>query len=497
MISNVRQFVIDYIKEYNMINTGESILIGVSGGADSVCLLSVFSDIKEELGISVSAVHVNHMLRGEEAERDKAFVKKLCAGMRIPCTVVNADVNEIARRYGLTVEEAGRNARYAAFAAAAKKINGGTNPKNIKVAVAHNKSDNAETVILNLVRGSGLSGLKGILPVSSRGNMTVIRPLLGLGRDDIEGYLNRFGIPHVEDSTNAQSKYARNKIRNEVLPLLEEVNSKVSDHINDTAMELAGVHSFIDRQIDDAMQYVVDVRDDSLAVSISRLCSLEPVIMDGIIYKSIGQAAGTFKDISRTHVKDVESLKDKQTGRRIELPYGIDARRSYSNIIIGKRNRHEHNIRRDYESGQIYENVNPSIEIPLREIENGGKVITLADGWNLVFEALDVDDKNRAELSRKNLYTKAFDYDTIKGNLILGRQESGDQIKFAGGTKTLKKYFADEKIPLNARATLPVLKDEESVLWVIGYRIGEPYKITSLTKKAVRVSITEGNNEQT
>ena len=496
MISNVRQFVVDYIKEYNMINTGERILVGVSGGADSVCLLSILSDVKEQLGISVYAVHVDHMLRGEEAERDKAFVKKLCAQMEIPCTIVNADVNEIAQKHGLTVEEAGRNARYAAFAAAAKNINEEKIPKSIKVAVAHNKNDNAETVILNLTRGSGLSGLKGILPVSSRGNMTVIRPLLGLGREDIESYLDQRGIPHVEDSTNAQSKYARNRIRNEVMPVLCEVNSRAQDHINDTASELAGVHSFIEKLVDDAMQYVVDVRDDSLALSVSRLGSLEQVIMDGVVYKSIGQAAGTFKDISRTHVRDVESLMDKQTGRRIELPYSVDARRSYSNIILGKRAENERNIRRDFENGRIYENVNPSIEIPLREIENGGKVITLADGWNLVFDVVDVDDENRARLSVKNLYTKAFDYDTIKGNLILGRQESGDQIKFAGGTKSLKKYYADEKIPLNARAALPVLKDAAGVLWVIGYRIGEPYKITAQTKKAIRISITEVDNEQ-
>lgn len=497
MAGGTEQVVINYIKENNMLNAGECVYVGVSGGADSVCLLSILDIIKFEFGISLHAIHVNHMLRGEEAERDKNFVRDLCMRMDIPCTVVNADVKEIARVHGLSTEEAGRRARYIAFEAAAKKENGGRLPAALKVAVAHNRNDNAETVLLNLVRGTGLSGLKGILPVTAQGGMTVIRPLLALSRGEIEAYLSENGIPHVEDSTNLQAAYSRNRIRNEVLPVLKEVNSRAADHINETALEMAGIYSFIDRQVADAMQYAVDVRDDSLALSVSRLASLEPVIMDGVVYKSIGAAAGTYKDITRRHVKDVEALTGKQTGRHIELPYGIAARRSYSNIIINKSGASPRRIRRDFEDGRIYETAGPAIEIPLAHAARQEQVVTLADGWRLIFSVVDVTDENRDELTRKNLYTKSFDYDTIKGTLILGRHESGDRIKFAGGTKSLKKYFADEKIPLNARAALPILKDDEGVIWVIGYRIGEPYKITGKTKKALKVTIAEGKDEQT
>lgn len=497
MTKKFEQMVIDHIRAYDMINPGDRIIVGVSGGRDSVCLLFLLNKLSKEWGFSLFAVHVNHMLRGEESERDKTFVKDLCKALNVPCMAVNTDVQAMAKAQRMSVEEAGRTARYKAFNSAARKLSRQSGTSYSKVALAHHRDDNVETILLNLARGTGINGLKGMMPVSEQGDLTVIRPLLAVGRSDLEKYVKDNKLVFVDDSSNFSEDYARNKIRLNVIPELQKVNSRASEHISEIAGTLSQVRDYMDGQISRAMNRIVDRRDDSIAIDIRLLSDEDDAIRTGIIHRSIGELAGTMKDITRIHVRDVISLADKQTGRRIELPYGLVASKSYDNIII-RREKAELNrsTRKDYDEQPVHMTMGSHINISLKEIEEeGGKTFIMADGGTLSFRIIEVNDENRADLTEKNLYNKVFDCDTIKGSLILGRPMPDDEIKFAGGTKSLKKYFTDEKIPWEIRNQLLVLKDLNSTLWVLGYRIGEPYKVTERTTRGLEVMITGGNDE--
>ena len=228
--------VLDYIRKNGMVQRGDRIIAGVSGGPDSVCLLFLLDKYKETLGISLEVVHMEHGIRGKESLEDAAFVENFCRKLAIPCHTYHRDIPKLAREWKCSGEEAGRRARYEAFEEVRGK-NGGT-----KIAVAHNRNDQAETVLFHLVRGSGLSGLSGIRPV--RGN--IIRPLLCLTREEIEDLLRKENLPFRTDATNLETDYARNRIRLNILPLLrEELNPRTCEHLAETAERLALAEDYL------------------------------------------------------------------------------------------------------------------------------------------------------------------------------------------------------------------------------------------------------------
>ncbi|MGI6072476.1 MAG: tRNA lysidine(34) synthetase TilS [Lachnospiraceae bacterium] len=488
MIKDFEQTIAEQLKNHNMVRSGENVIVGVSGGRDSVCLLHVLHKLESRLGFKVFAVHVNHMLRGSESERDKEFVRSLCEELNVPCMAVNTNVNELAAATRLSVEEAGRLARKRAFEAAARRFAGGEAFAEAKIVLAHHMDDNVETVLLNMIRGTGISGLKGMLPVSKIDKLTFIRPLLKVERREIERYIKKEGLRFVEDSTNSRDEYTRNKIRLNVIPEMQRANSRATEHIADTAGEIALIHNYLERQIEAAMIQVADSREDREVINVRFLSDYDIVLRTGVIHRCISKVAGTSKDITRTHVMDVLSLAEKQTGRRIELPYGLVARRSYENIVI----RIEAPQSEPENASAI--RMGSHINISLTELENGDKSLIMADGSRMTFRVMDIAVCDREALTKNILHTKWFDYDTIKGSLILGRPQADDEITFAGGTKTLRKFFVDEKIPFEVRDRLLILRDINSTLWVVGYRIGEQYKITDRTDRVLEVSITGGNN---
>lgn len=476
-----------------MVRKNETIVVGTSGGADSVCLLFLMKQLSAELGFDIVCVHVNHMIRGQEAERDEFFVKRLCREIGVQCITVSADVVRLAQTKKIGLEEAGRMARYRAFEMTLEKLGFGGTGGSGKAAIAHHRDDNIETVLLNIIRGTDIKGLTGIQPVSRRGRLTIIRPLLGAGRDEIRAYLEERSIPWIEDSTNEIDDYARNRVRNIIIPQMNEINARAGEHINDMSRMILKFSDFYDKKIDGVIENVVDFRDEAPAVNVDKLKCLDKALQSGVVYSTICYVAGTRRDIGRVHVEDVLSLCGKQTGRRIELPYGVEAVRSYSNIIIRKENSGKSYERHDIESAPLM-GLDASFSISLKSVEAGKKTFTLKDGSRLSFEIREVDDYNRSALISKNEYTKAFDCDKIKGTLILGRAQRDDRIMFQGGSKTLKKFFTDEKIPQERREDIPVLKDMEGVLWVVGYRIGQQYKITNETRRVLVVSISGGRN---
>lgn len=291
-----------FADSYDMFGGVTDIVTGVSGGADSVTLLLLLDSFRRKAGFRIHAVHINHMIRGASADRDEEFVRRLTSGMEgVTFTAVKVDVPRISRECGMTEEEAGRAERYKAFNSLADQLEaeGGS---NVRIAVAHNKNDLAETVLMNEIRGSSLRGLGGIRPVRGR----IIRPLLDAERTEIEDYLKQRGEEYVTDETNLENDYLRNRIRNIVMPELIKANGGTVRHLATLASDIWDMYP-----------------DEDAAYS------------DGdMVLNAIAEAAGRRKDITRKHVEAVMELAEKESGSKVSLPYGLTARNSYGRIII-------------------------------------------------------------------------------------------------------------------------------------------------------------------
>ena len=495
----------NYVKEHALFCENDHVIAGVSGGADSMCLLVMLDKLSKEMDFSLTVVHVNHLLRGLEADRDESFVKEFCKNREITCVAVNAAVKSYAAEHDLSIEEAGRIARYQAFYQVARKIAGCDEiPSHIKAAVAHHKDDNAETILLNLIRGTGLKGLMGMTCIAERFGITVVRPLLCLGRQEIEDYLKEEKVTFLTDSTNQEDEYSRNKVRLHIIPELQKVNSKASEHINEAAGAIVRAQEFIEREAKKAETVMVDDREDGKYIDLNRYSSLDIAVKEQIIRDLVEELAGSLKDIGRVHIESILGLEYKQTGRRVQLPYGIVASRSYSNLILRQSTADDRLAQdmTDYARGrkgtageELYGEAEEGFEEPeIFEIDPTHLPpepvrFLLWNGLEVEFALVHVNPVTRQQLITKNKYTKAFDCAKIKGNLALRKPDLQEEIQFFGGRKTIKKYLVDEKVPREDRDKILVLSDEENVMWILEYRMSETYKITEMTTLALQVSI--------
>ena len=330
----VKQRVREYMRSWEMTEPGDGLLAGVSGGADSVCLLFLLDELKEELGIRLAAFHLNHGLRGAEADRDEAYVKEICGRLGIPLAVAHENVAEYAAARGISGEEAGRILRYEHMKETAEQFS------CQKTATAHHRDDSAETVLFNMFRGSGLKGLSGIRPV--RGE--VIRPLLCLSRAEIAGYLEERGIPWCEDSTNGENVYTRNRIRNQLLPWVKEnINARAPEHILAAAELAAQADAYFAELAEKLLADAGDLErlpedagdvSEALAVSIpTEIFDRQPPVVQGYLVRAmVSRAAGSPRDISAKHVEAVRALTGPGGGTEAVLPYGLRAVRGYDRL---------------------------------------------------------------------------------------------------------------------------------------------------------------------
>lgn len=448
MLKKVR----NYIMEYLMLQPGERVIAALSGGADSVCLLSVLkelSDMTDGLKLELKAIHVHHGLRGAEADRDGAYAGELCRRLGIPFAMVCRDVAGYAGEHGLSTEEAGRILRYEALQAEADAWGAK------KIALAHHKDDNAETILHHLLRGSGLRGLGGMRPV--QGNR--IRPLLCAGREEIEEYLAERGLGWCEDSTNASCDYTRNRIRNQVMPLLKEcVNERAVENILRAGEVFSEADAYLDGVARRVWVQAGRMEYGAPHIPLTMLLDQEPIIRT-YLYRHMLKLLGCgTKDLTSRHYRLMDSLLGCGAGGRCDLPGGLSAARGYEDFCIEKK------AAVGKAEGDVYK--------------------------KLHFETFS--RQNKGEFP-KNQYTKWFDYDRIKSTLSVRNRQPGDYITLAGGgTKTLHRYMIDEKIPRELRDRITVLAEGNHVLWIVGYRIGEYYKITEDTKTILQVTADGG-----
>ena len=461
-----------YVERFHMIEPKDTIVLGISGGADSVCLLKILARWKEAWGISLRAVHVHHQLRGEEADADERFVRELCENEGIPCRVFHEDVQGMAQREKIGLEEAGRIARYRCFATVCEDVGGG------KIALAHHQDDLAETMLHHLVRGTGMAGLCSLKPVS--GNR--IRPLLCLEKEEILVYLKAAGQPWRTDSSNLEDDYTRNRIRHHVLEELKtEVNpravrhmAQLSEELEETRVVLAQVAAEKRRQY---------VRKSEKGMLLAEELKKEPdLIGRQIVHDLLKEISGKQKDFTRIHVEAVQELWNRKVGARRDLPYGMQAIRMYDGIYL-ERKAEKCKTRDSDKNAGIQMNVQSE---GTESFQIGELTLTVSR-----------TARDFGEIPEKK-YTKWFDYDRIKQTLVIRHRQPGDRICLfdGGGSKKLKDYLIDRKIPAQKRDQLWLLADGSDILWIIGDRISAAYKVTAESQRILQAEIKGGSTHE-
>ena len=466
MLSKVRSFA----DEHRILMRGDRIVAGVSGGADSTALFYVLCALRKERGFSFSVLHVHHGIRGAEADRDEAFVLALAEKYGVPARSVRIDVPGRAREMGLGYEEAGRILRRDALECEMEAR--GAN----RIALAHHRDDLAETVLMNLARGTGLAGLAGIRPAAG----TYVRPLLGVGRAEIEAYLAGLGADYVTDSTNLENAYTRNRMRNEILPALENyVNRRAGEHIASAAEEAAEAFSYISREAERKFeeQAAVTAGPDGrreILLPESLLAGEEPLLAGLCVRFSFLRLKGTLKDVTREHAGSVTGLLGKETGKEVHLPYGLCAVRTAEGIRIGERGK------ADKKAEEI------PLAVPGR---------TVFGEWTFTAEFLPGTGRIREE----NKCTKWIDYDKIKGNLVVRTRRDGDFIVIHpdGRKKSISNLMTDSKTARPERDRLPLLAAGPEVLLVPGIRTGESLRVGAETVRALRIEAVRDGGKAT
>ncbi len=410
----------DAIKKYNLIRENDGILIGLSGGADSVCLTHILACLKDEFNLTVYTAHVNHGLRGEEADRDEKFAAEFSKSLGIECITEHENVKEYAKKQGISEELAGRKLRYAFFENTIKKY------ELNKIATAHNKNDNAETIVMNFIRGSVVQGLCGI-PVK-RGN--IIRPLLDATREEIEEYCRKNSLSYVTDKTNNEMIYTRNKIRIDLIPKIQsEFNGNFIENVTKNAELIAVENDFLEKAAEDIFD---NYKDGYIPL---KYLDAHMAVTRRVIIKMIKSAGIT--DITSEYIGAVFSLLDNQSGKSVNLPKGNIAKIEYGKLYIGKASEKT-----------------PPFEYKIKI------------GEKTYIKELDITVSAETG-SGKDAFK-------IGGNseIIIRSRRDGDYFYPSGmeGRKKLKEYFIDNKIPRDIRDKTGILTIDGEIAWIIGRR---------------------------
>lgn len=442
------------ISQYNMFSERDSVLVGLSGGPDSVCLLHIL----KEYGLKLYIAHLNHGLRGKESDEDERFCKEL--GRKLGISVYAKKV-KIGKG-----EDAARNARYKFLEDTAHKI-GAT-----KIALGHNADDEAETVLMRLLRGAGVRGLSGIPPVRRLGDLVIVRPLINVWRKEIMDYLGKRNITYREDSTNKQLDFFRNRIRYELIPFLTKYNPNIKNILHNTGKNMAMVNEYLDSVVNKELQ--------GNEIKIKRLKRLHPIIKQGLV-RRVAESLEPGLVLESIQVDNILELTSEIKGSKsIVLPKGIKVIREYDKLffcrnekgkgdfeielpIPGKVKIGEYNILTD---SKLCKRVGKKQCPGGRSVKGGGKI-------------------------RRNLLEVYLDYDRMARPLIIRNRKPGDVFQPIGfkGKKKVKDIFIDEKVPERYRDIIPIFVSGRDICWIPGYRIGEKFKIVPETKNILEIKV--------
>jgi tRNA(Ile)-lysidine synthase len=452
------------ISKYNMISVGDKVLVAVSGGSDSIALLHLLKELVSELNITLHVFHLNHLLRGPAAERDANFVRQLAAKWQIPITVLAYDVRAYAKRKKLSIEEGAREIRYQLLKETAEKINAQ------RIALGHQADDQIETFLMRLIRGTGLLGLTAIPPVRER----FIRPLIEVTKQEIEEYCQNQGLEYRIDASNEDLSFLRNRIRHVLIPQLIKYNPDFCSTVLKTIEILREEQVFLDNKTRYLFNQLAELEDKILRIGIEEIKVLPVAIQRRLIRSAISWVKSNLKGIEFKHIEYILSKISEKEKIVIELPGNLLIFDEYGYLVFCRKT--------DLE----VEKIKPvALQVPgVTEI----KELKISLEAKLISkEKVEiVADRNIAFLDAKKLSYP----------LILRFWEKGDSFKPLGmrGEKKLQDFFVDEKIPRRVRQRVPLIESGGKIVWLVGYRIDDRYKVTAKTTQVVQLMVkTSGN----
>jgi tRNA(Ile)-lysidine synthase len=447
------------IVQYEMLEGGESVLVGLSGGPDSVCLLHMLHRLKERFGIALHAVYVDHNLRPDETPVERDFCCGLCEGFGVEFSVRTIDVLAYAKEKGLNKQEAARQLRYAAFEEAALAMKAG------RIALGHNADDQIETVLMRLLRGTGPRGLSGM--PAKRG--MIIRPLIGVERTEVERFLAGDNIPFVVDSSNLGTDYFRNRIRRDLVPVMRQLNPSLAGTVADTVSILQEEERYFNLAVTKALMRMISRKTaHRIELFLSPMEIMDKAILRRVLRRAL-EETDSLRGMSFTHIEDIIDLvKHGSAGARLSLPRDIRAIKEYAVLVITS----EKPVRIDEYT------LTPPAEVAVR-------------GAGLVIRAALRDDAGDSGDGRSSVI---LDAEAMQFPLTVRPRAEGDfflPMGF-GKRKKLQDFFVDARVPRDERDSVPVVVSGSDIVWIAGYRADERFRVKEDTTKFLQLSIVKG-----
>ena len=444
------------IRKHSMLSKGNKVLIALSGGPDSVCLLVLLNKLKDEFNLNLHALYIDHGLRPDETPKELKFCKNLCDRLDVRLITKSIDVMSYAKEQLLNKQEAARKLRYKTFDEVSSEI------KADRIALGHTANDQAETLIMRLFRGSGPKGLSGIPPV--RGN--VIRPLIEVKREDVEQFLDLEGLSFIVDSSNLREDYIRNKVRLSLIPMLKEFNSNIIESLAKTSDILREEERYFEILVTKALMKLISRKTDSrIELFLAPLEAMERVILRRVLRMAIEETKG-LRAISFIHIEDILKLINSgKPGDRLYLPGGIRAIKEYSTLVLTSET---------------------PVKIRTYNFEVPGEVAIREAGIFIkavIEESIEGIGDGRAAV--------VFDADTLTFPFTVRARKPGDFFyPFGfGRRKKLQDFFVDEKVPRDERDRIPLIVSGDDIIWVAGYRMDDRFRVTDKTKKFLKILV--------
>jgi len=460
----------DTISRYGMISIRDGVLAAVSGGADSVCMAHILAGLQDELGFELRIAHLDHCFRGEESRRDAEFVQSFASQLGVPCFCDEEDVPRYLLSHRMSKQDAARMLRYRYLYKTMKL------EYCQKIAFGHNADDQAETVLMRFIRGAGPDGLKGIPP---KRDGFIIRPLLGIWREEIEDYTDAHRLEFRTDRSNEETDYTRNRVRHELIPALESYNPGMTRTLVNLGSIMTGVSGHLDRLVDEALPSVVmRMNIGQMALDSGILRGYDEALRGSILRRVVGDLRPDLGPLPFQHVENLLGLVERdEVGSAVDLPGGAQARLDHGCLVITQGD-------------------GPPVITP-REVPVPGSVRFSAAGLTLTCEVASADELPGSPGAAPP-GVAYFDLDALHQPLVVRPKKQGDRFKPFGmeGTKTLKELFIDEKISYSFRDEVPVLCDAEVILWVVGLRRAAVAPVTPETRRVliVRAQTTEADS---
>jgi len=456
----------DTIRLHDMVCSGDRIVVAVSGGPDSVCLLSALHALSAELGISLHIAHLDHQFRGAESSEDAAFVAELSHRMSLPASIEKIDVPAYCRERGLSAQAGAREVRYAFLHRIARSVGAS------RIATGHTADDQAETLLMRIIRGAGTSGLAGIPPV--RGS--VIRPLIRVTRDDVLDYLRVAGLSSRSDSSNANTVYLRNRIRRDVLPLLRKFNPRIVETLAREASLLRDEDKALRALLDERLPAVCFREQNRVVIQNNSFSGAPPALKRRIMRHAAELAGRDPAGISSVRIEEALAfMAHAQSGRSMHLAPGIILAREYDRFLVTTA-AVQGAVRRELAAPGVTSVPEFGLDVCIRGLEQGGAPSDKNYRWQAV-----------------------FDYDKIRAPLTVRNRIPGDRFcpaGMGGRHKKVHDFFIDEKVPRLERDRVPLLCAGDDILWIIGYRTDERFLALGGTERrlTIGVSVRDANN---